>query len=150
MPILAHLSDKYMIEALQADVRVLPLLDSTDGQNYAQRVALRKDKPTFETWKFAARYSLLELEEYCRSNEAVFEIINETLGSHSKGLESFLDERIPIAAMSRVVKDVLLRLNLHSRTTRCMICERMIDTSSAFNKPVRVCRQCKEKHRKNA
>lgn len=147
MPILAHLSDKYRIEALQADVRVFPLLDSTDGQNYAQRVALRKDQPTFETWKFAARYSLLELEEYCRSSRAVFEIINETLGSPSEGLESFLNERIPIAVMSRVVKDVVLRLNLHSRISQCTNCRAKLtgDTTS-----VRVCRKCKEKHRKNA
>src|SRR5277367_3600459 len=96
MKILTHLSEKYMIESLQVDVRVSFLLYCTHEQNYAQRLAMRKDFPMHETWHFAARYSLFELEEYCQSNEAVFEIINDTLRSDSDGLESPLQREYPL------------------------------------------------------
>lgn len=92
---LARLSDKYMIDSLQKDLRVLFLTYVLImSQNYVQVTIARKDIPTFEIWKFAAEYSFLELKEYCRSDDFVFVILKDIL-CRPQGLQTLLKYRIP-------------------------------------------------------
>ena len=71
---MAILSDKYMIESLRKDVRVIILSTLAlipSGQNYTNGFIAQEKDATMELWLFAARYCLPELEVYCRENRRV-------------------------------------------------------------------------------
>src|SRR5579859_1932554 len=73
-----------------------------DGQDFVQLAIGRKEKPHFETWFFAARYSFIELEEYCRKDNVVCVILHEILRQDG-GVQQLAQARIPLAVISKVV-----------------------------------------------
>jgi hypothetical protein len=81
-----------------------------------------KETPTFDLWLLAARYQFIELEDYCRSNDAVFKGIKEVLCDPKRGLEHMVRmQEIPLSLMTKVVIEFVQRK--HER--RCVCCERM-------------------------
>jgi len=72
---------------------------------------LRKHEATFELWRFAARYSLIELERYYRKDSKVFATIKKVLRLPSEGIESFLKQGMPIAILNEVIRDVVSNLD---------------------------------------
>jgi hypothetical protein len=93
---LAVLSDKYEIESLHMDVR-----------NYAQRLTWNKAMASFDLWKFAARYALLELEHYCRSNKSVFQQLRGILVDERRGLKYLIQNYgISSTVLDGLVRDV--------------------------------------------
>ena len=98
-------------------------------------------RPSFETWRFAAEYSFLELEAYCRSDDFVYVILRDIL-LRPHGLELFLNNRIPAAIMSRVVADVIARPPVSgSKDSECIACRRYYDRKYLSEK---VCSKCRE------
>ena len=71
---------------------------------------MRHDPPTFELWKFAARYSLIELEEYCRSNTVVIQEIKEILCDPARGgLSGLVSDGTPILVLEGVIRTIVQR-----------------------------------------
>ena len=68
---------------------------------------MRKITPSFELWIFAARYSFIELEKYCRCHEQVFPTIVKTLRSPSEGIGTLINFHISISIISEIVCDIL-------------------------------------------
>jgi hypothetical protein len=97
-------------------------------QNYAQRYISRRDTPTIDLWKFAVRYSLLELEEYCRNDKAVFASIRQTLIDPRKGIYHFLESGIPSLMLNLVVADLVKELNAYAKGSHwCIYCQKDVD-----------------------
>jgi len=118
---LAHLSDKYIIDSLRKDIR-----------NYALIAVWRNKKMTFADWKFAARYDLLEVEEYCRTapiNRLVFVVLKDIL-HRPQGVEAFYQFGVTPRVMSRVVAGMVRQMDnlrtvggeLLSDSSRCLGC----------------------------
>jgi len=93
---LAHLSDKYIIDSLQKDLR-----------NYTYKWILRKDPPTYDLWHFAARYSFLELEEYCRESTPLSLEIAQVIADPTKGFVHLLNAGLPMPLVNKLVCDLL-------------------------------------------
>lgn len=70
-------------------------------------LVLRKETATFELWKFAARYSLIELEVYCRSNQLVVHEIKQNLCDSAKGLSHLLNDGTPILVLEGVIRKIM-------------------------------------------
>jgi hypothetical protein len=59
-----------------------------------------------ELWYFAAKYSFVELEQYCRSNSGVNNEIKEILADPGKGVKFLLnDQGIPLAIINEIVSE---------------------------------------------
>lgn len=108
---LARLSEKYKIESLQKDVRVLLPSSCTllISQNFTQNLIVRRISPSFDLWKFAARYSLVELEEYCLRDVMVFAVIKSFVRFPSErgGFMAFVHYHIPEATLNALAKKLL-------------------------------------------
>jgi len=115
---LAHLSDKYMIDSLQQDLR-----------NYVQVAISRKDKMTFEDWKFAARYGFFELEEYCRSSSRLVFVVVKDILRRPQGLEAFYNLGITTAVMSKVVTGMVIQMD-------------QLASAGGFSRPDSTCLGC--------
>ena len=64
-----------------------------------------------ELWLFAARYSLTELEEYCRTDPKVFKKLVRTVTNPTKGIESLRNQdQIPLSTLNDLVCDIVSRL----------------------------------------
>jgi hypothetical protein len=94
---------------------------------------LRKDAPTFDLWQFAARYTLLELERYCRNNPAVLAKIKEILCDKTKGIGYFLNASIPLSVLNPLVTDMITERNVKI-PSRCSWCNSYI--------PPQACKNC--------
>ena len=68
------------------------------------------DLINFERWKFAARYNLLEAEEYARESETVLDQIEQFIVDPTKGLLYFVDYGIPLSIMDVIVRQIMLEL----------------------------------------
>lgn len=68
---------------------------------------LRQDPRAFDLWKFAARYSLIELEEYCRSNTLVIQEIKQILCDPARGLSSLLSDGTPTLVLEGVIRKIV-------------------------------------------
>lgn len=91
-------------------------------QNYSQVFVLGKSECTLEMWEFAARYRLIELEQYYRSHQCIFDIL-KTLLSEIKDLRYFLAKGISAEIMEVVVRDLLKKtLNHEERSLGRCIC----------------------------
>jgi hypothetical protein len=106
---LARLSDKYKIESLQKDVRVLPSCTLLISQNFTQNLIVRRISPSFDLWKFAARYSLFELEGYCLRDSGVFAVIKSFVRFPAErgGFMAFVHYHIPEATLNALAKKLL-------------------------------------------
>ena len=71
-----------------------------------QKYIIRKEPPTMELWKFAARYSLIELESYCRKNSGVLEQLKGVLRNPQSGLQYFLEYGVPSRLLSNLIADM--------------------------------------------
>jgi hypothetical protein len=75
------------------------------------RIVLRKVDPTFELWEFAARYSLRELEEYCRSDPQVLSKIHSTISNPNKGIEYLRSVcQLPPSMLNQLVCSLIAQL----------------------------------------
>lgn len=110
---LARLSKKYKIESLQKDVCV-----------FTQNLALRKVNPTFELWRFAGRYSLIELEEYCRQDPVVFAIIKSFVSFPFKrgGFMAFAHDGIAEKTLNSLANSLLRCGTAESKCVRGAQC----------------------------
>ena len=104
------------------------------NQNFTHRAVLRKHKATFELWRFAARYSLIELEQYYRKDAKVFATIKKTLRTPSEGIESFLKQGMPIAILNEVIRDVVSNLD----SGVCNVC--LLEATSSWGRGL--CKTC--------
>ena len=95
---------------------------------------LRKREATFELWQFAARYSLIELERYCRKDAKVFATIKKTLRTPSEGIESFLKQGMPITILNEVIRDVVSNLD----SGVCNVC--LLEATSSWGRGL--CKTC--------
>lgn len=68
---------------------------------------LRKDPPTYDLWHFAARYSFLELEEYCRESLPVRVDIAQVIADPTKGFVHLLNAGLPMPLVNKLVCDLL-------------------------------------------
>lgn len=73
---------------------------------------LKKEK-TFELWKFAARYSLVELEAHCRSDPTVVTEIKKVLKDPSAGLDSLLGVGIPLTTLAHLTRRLVEKLDFY-------------------------------------
>jgi hypothetical protein len=74
---------------------------------------LKKTETTFELWKFAARYSLVELEEYYRSSQTVLTEIKKVLMNPSAGLDSLLGFGIPSTTLTHLTRRLVRKLDYY-------------------------------------
>ena len=108
------------------------------SQNYSQVSISRKDNPTLETWKFAARYSFLELEAYCRSSSPFIAAqLKAILGDSTRGLVALSRHGISLDVLNQVTIDLVTRTIDNPRPGRCIKpgCHRYCNGD--------VCRNCK-------
>lgn len=84
---------------------------------------LGKVECTLEMWEFAARYRLIELEQYYRSDQRIFDIL-KTLLSETKGLRYFLAKGISTEIMEVVFRDLLRKTPDHKKRVSglCRFC----------------------------
>ena len=68
---------------------------------------LRKDPPTYDLWHFAARYSFLELEEYCRESSPVSVEIAQVIADPTKGFVHLLNAGLPMPLVNKLVCNLL-------------------------------------------
>jgi hypothetical protein len=119
---LAALADKYIIDSLQIDIRVNPPLIVLTSQNYAQRYIADKKTINFDLWLFSQRYHLVELETYCRSNDALIEEIKEILHDPQRGMVYMVQTKgIPLLFMSNFVAK-LMHAKKERETIICPVC----------------------------
>jgi ribosomal protein S14 len=78
---------------------------------------VEQKRPSFCLWKYSARYSLTELEKYCRSDLTVFVLIKYFLCQPSKGLLALLKYGIPPEVLNALVMDIAGRITQESN--RC-------------------------------
>ena len=97
---LIRLADKYRIDALHKDI-----------EGYTYKLIHERIQPTLSLCLFSARYSLVGLYNYCFSNPMVFQLVKEALCDEETGIASLSDQGIPLQALSRVVRDVISRLD---------------------------------------
>lgn len=67
---------------------------------------LRKDPPTYDLWQFAARYSFLELEKYCRQSRSVRVEISKTILNPTKGIIYLLNVGLPLSLINELICDI--------------------------------------------
>jgi len=67
-------------------------------------------KPSFTLWKYSARYSLIEVEKYCRSDPTVFSILIYVLGPSKMGLPALFDYGIPMEMANLLVMDMVAKV----------------------------------------
>jgi hypothetical protein len=72
-----------------------------------------KNQKTFELWKFAARYSLVELEAHCRSDPTVVTEIKRVLKDPSAGLDSLLGFGIPSTTLDHLTRRLVEKLDFY-------------------------------------
>lgn len=70
-----------------------------------------EDGTTFDLWKYAARYRLVELEVYCRSNHTVLGEIKGLLMDPAAGLDFFLGFGIPSKTLDNITRSFLQQLD---------------------------------------
>jgi len=116
---LLKLSDKYIVPSLQEDVRVRSFLRlSLMLQNYSVKLIAAGRPKSFTLWKYSARYSLMELEKYCRSDPAVFAVINYLLRQPARGLPELLRYGIPLEMLNELVMDIAGLVPQESKSCR--------------------------------
>ena len=80
----------------------------------------RAETPTLELWYFAAKYSFVELEQYCRSNSNVDNEIKVILANSNEGVNFLLhDQGIPLAIINKIVSKYM-----EASPTICPRCRR--------------------------
>jgi hypothetical protein len=79
---------------------------------------VRKDRPTFDLWLFAARHSFSELEEYCRTDEKVCTQLTTILGDRKKGVPHLLNAGLSVPIVNQAVCDVIDRISLERDQAR--------------------------------
>lgn len=101
-------------------------LNNLIAQNYAQKLVTRHDKPDLEMWKFAARYSLLELEVYCRSDPDVFKHLKAIFRDEAKGVSSLARDQIPWEILNSLVRDIVIEADKGPNSTMawCLRCQK--------------------------
>jgi hypothetical protein len=78
------------------------------SQNYVQRYISGKKTASFDLWLFSARYQLLELETYCRSNDTVLGEIKKILHDPKRGMVYMVQTQgIPLSVMAKLVADLV-------------------------------------------
>jgi len=104
---LVKLSDKYIVPSLYEDVRVRHCLRLyLMRQTYSFKLIAEQRPRSFTLWKYSARYSLRELEKYCRSDPKVFAIINYVLRQPNMGLAALMKYGIPLEMVNVLVMDM--------------------------------------------
>ena len=94
-------------------------------QNYSQISISRKHKPTVEMWTFAARYSFLELESYCRLQSPYISILLKTiLTDPTRGLVGLSRLQISQDILNIVVMDLVARSISNPSPSYCLKCRR--------------------------
>ena len=106
---LAYLADKYIINSLRklksSSVRSIFVVKYSDTIRVIRcKYISRAETPTLELWYFAAKYSFVELEQYCRSNSSVNNEIKVILANSTEGVKFLLnDQGIPLAIINEIV-----------------------------------------------
>lgn len=123
---LAILADKYIIEALSNDLQVPTFVKWLNSKYYTERFISRKETPTFDLWMFAARYSMHDLEGYCRADSSVFAEIRSVIANSNKGIQYFMREaEIPLSVINKVVTAMALqKSNSNDVGKHCQRCYR--------------------------
>lgn len=124
---LAILSDKYDIEALQMDVRVN--LQKSEQFNNLRTIhndlfGSEQRRPSNSGNLQPVRYSLLELEHYCRSDKGVFAQLQDVLIDPKRGLKHFTQEcSISSVVLNGLLRDVaILSRPTFGETRHCIRC----------------------------
>jgi hypothetical protein len=90
------------------------------SQNYVQRYISGKKTVNLDLWLFSARYQLLELEAYCRSNDEVLEELVKILHDPERGLVYMVQTQgIPLSVVTKLIAELVVP---RKRITHCPYC----------------------------